>query len=86
MNVLRRKWQGFAARYRRRDDGAGDLCPAVIYRGAELSGAFFARTKSFSLEAFAFIFSDPDFIWRQVRFILAFGLVAIAILGGILAF
>jgi hypothetical protein len=53
---------GFAARYRRRDDGAGDLCPAVIYRGAELSlGAFFARTKSFSLEAFAFIFSDPDF-------------------------
>jgi hypothetical protein len=72
---------GFAARYRRRDDGAGDLCPAVIYRGAELSlGAFFARTKSFSLEAFAFIFSDPDFyLALKSGFILAFGLVAIAI-------
>jgi ABC-type Fe3+ transport system permease subunit len=70
------------------DNGAGDLCPAVIYRGAELSlRAVFCPQKSFSLEAFAFIFTDPDFyLALKSGFILAFGLVAIAIpLGGILA-
>ncbi len=44
--------------------------------------------KSWSLEAFAFIFTDPDFyLALRSGFILAFGLVIIAIpLGGILAF
>lgn len=44
------------------------------------SRRLFARSKSFSLEAFAFIFSDPDFyLALKSGFILAFGLVAIAI-------
>ncbi|NDL62210.1 ABC transporter permease [Acerihabitans arboris] len=53
-----------------------------------LSAPFFSPSKVFSLEAFRFIFTDPDF-YKALRngFILAFGLVAIAIpLGGILAF
>lgn len=53
-----------------------------------LSAPFFSRSKSWSLEAFAFIFTDPDFyLALKSGFILAFGLVIIAIpLGGILAF
>ncbi|WP_228711670.1 ABC transporter permease [Klebsiella pneumoniae] len=53
-----------------------------------LSAPFFSRSKSWSLEAFAFIFTDPDFyLALRSGFILAFGLVIIAIpLGGILAF
>lgn len=53
-----------------------------------LSAPFFSPSKVISLEAFRFIFTDPDF-YKALRngFILAFGLVAIAIpLGGILAF
>lgn len=53
-----------------------------------LSAPFFSPSKVFSLGAFRFIFTDPDF-YKALRngFILAFGLVAIAIpLGGILAF
>lgn len=76
---------GAAARYCGTDRGVGYLCPAVIYCGAELSlGAFFARSKAFSFEAFEFIFTDPDFyLALRSGFILAFGLVAIAIpLGG----
>ncbi len=47
-----------------------------------------SRSKSWSLEAFAFIFTDPDFyLALRSGFILAFGPVIIAIpLGGILAF
>ncbi len=53
-----------------------------------LSAPFFSPSKVFSLEAFEFIFTDPDF-YKALKsgFILAFGLVIIAIpLGGILAF
>ncbi|QII83353.1 iron ABC transporter permease [Bordetella hinzii] len=53
-----------------------------------LSAPFFAPSKHFSLDAFHFIFDDPDF-YKALRsgFILAFGLAAIAIpLGGMLAF
>lgn len=53
-----------------------------------LSEPFFSPDKYFSLEAFRFIFDDPDFYDALVNgFIMAFGLAAIAIpLGGILAF
>jgi iron(III) transport system permease protein len=53
-----------------------------------LSAPFFSPSKVFSLESFEFIFTDPDF-YKALKsgFILAFGLVVIAIpLGGILAF
>jgi len=53
-----------------------------------LSAPFFDPKKVFSLDAFRFIFSDPDFYKAlKTGFMLAFGLVVIAIpLGGILAF
>lgn len=53
-----------------------------------LSAPFFAPSKSFSLDAFRFIFDDPDFYKAlKTGFIVAFGLAAISIpLGGILAF
>lgn len=53
-----------------------------------LSEPFFSPDKYFSLEAFHFIFDDPDFYDALTNgFIMAFGLAAIAIpLGGILAF
>lgn len=53
-----------------------------------LSAPFFAPAKEWSLEAFGFIFTDPDFyLALKSGFILACGLVVIAIpLGGILAF
>ncbi len=79
-----------AARHGRVDNRTGYLYPAVVYRDAELPfrTLLFARSKEFSLESFAFIFTDPDF-YKALKsgFILAFGLVIIAIpLGGILAF
>src|SRR5690625_718491 len=53
-----------------------------------LSAPFFSPEKSFSLDAFDFIFSDPDFyLALKSGFYMAFGLAAISIpLGGILAF
>ncbi len=83
------KVAGATARHRGSDNGISDLYPAVIYRGAELSfRSVFARSKEFSLGAFEFIFTDPDFyLALKSGFILAVGLVLIAIpLGGILAF
>ena len=70
------------------DSGTGNLRSAIIYRGAKFSfRTIFARSKEWSLEAFGFIFTDPDFTALRSGFILAFGLVIIAIpLGGILAF
>lgn len=53
-----------------------------------LSAPFFSPSKTFSLDAFRFIFADPDF-YKALKsgFILAFGLAVIAIpLGGMLAF
>lgn len=89
MNILRRKWQGLPR-------GMVVLIAAlVIYvpllfivAQSFLSAPFFARSKEWSLEAFGFIFTDPDFyLALRSGFILAFGLVIIAIpLGGILAF
>ncbi len=86
---ITQKVAGAAARRGGVHHGAGDLCPTVIYCGAEFSFApFFSRSKSWSLEAFAFIFTDPDFyLALRSGFILAFGLVIIAIpLGGIWRF
>lgn len=89
MNVLRRKWQGLPRGIVVVMTALAIYVPLLfIVVQSFLSAPFFARTKSFSLEAFAFIFSDPDFyLALKSGFILAFGLVAIAIpLGGILAF
>ena len=89
MNVLRRKWQGLPRGV------VVCITALVIYVPllfivvqSFLSASFFSRSKSWSLEAFAFIFIDPDFyLALRSGFILAFGLVIIAIpLGGILAF
>lgn len=89
MNVLRRKWQGLPRGV------VVCITALVIYIPllfivvqSFLSAPFFSRSKSWSLEAFAFIFTDPDFyLALKSGFILAFGLVIIAIpLGGILAF
>ena len=45
--------------------GAGDLCPTVIYCGAEFSfGTVLFLPKSWSLEAFAFILPTRIFIWH----------------------
>lgn len=89
MNALRRKWQSLPR-------GVVVLLTAlVIYVPLSfiviqsfLSAPFFVPSKAWSLEAFEFIFTDPDF-YKALKsgFILAFGLVIIAIpLGGILAF
>ena len=59
----------------------------VIYQSV-LSGPFFMKTASLSLESFVFIFEDPDF-WLATKntLIVAVGMSAIAIpLGAILAF
>lgn len=89
MNVLRRKWQGLPRGV------VVCITALVIYVPllfivvqSFLSAPFFSRSKSWSLEAFAFIFTDPDFyLALRSGFILAFGTVIIAIpLGGILAF
>ncbi|CFQ31207.1 iron ABC transporter permease [Yersinia mollaretii] len=89
MKALRRKWQSLPR-------GLVVLITTlVIYVPLSfiviqsfLSAPFFSPSKVFSLEAFRFIFADPDF-YKALKsgFILAFGLVVIAIpLGGILAF
>ena len=71
------------------DNRTGYLCPlSFIIIQSFLSAPFFSPSKVFSPEAFEFIFTDPDF-YKALKsgFILAFGLVIIAIpLGGILAF
>ncbi|VTM71810.1 Uncharacterised protein [Raoultella planticola] len=62
MNVIRRKWQGLPR-------GIVVVITAlVIYIPllfivvqSFLSAPFFARSKEFSLGAFEFIFTDPDF-------------------------
>lgn len=89
MQSLRRKWQSLPR-------GVVVLITALaiyvplsfIIIQSFLSAPFFAPSKSWSLDAFRFIFADPDF-YKALRsgFILAFGLAAIAIpLGGMLAF
>ncbi len=59
----------------------------IVYQSL-LSAPFFMPNKAMSLDAFRFIFDDPDF-WAALKnsLAIAFGMVAIAIpLGGILAF
>ena len=59
----------------------------IVYQSF-LSAPFFALEKELGLDAFRFIFDDPDF-YKALRsgFYMAFGLAVIAIpLGGILAF
>ncbi|MEW9900830.1 iron ABC transporter permease [Chitinivorax sp. PXF-14] len=59
----------------------------IVYQSL-LSAPFFMPNKVLSLDAFRFIFDDPDF-WAALKnsLAIAFGMVAIAIpLGGILAF
>jgi iron(III) transport system permease protein len=77
-----------AARHRRAVNRAGYLHAIVVHRDTKLlSAPFFSPAKDWS-ESFGFIFTDPDF-YKALKsgFILAFGLVIIAIpLGGILAF
>ncbi len=70
MNVLRRKWQGLPRGV------VVCITALVIYVPllfivvqSFLSAPFFSRSKSWSLEAFAFIFTDPDFLSGiKVRF------------------
>ncbi|OZI54900.1 ABC transporter permease [Bordetella genomosp. 5] len=89
MLALRRKWQSLPR-------GVVVLLTALaIYAPLSfiiiqsfLSAPFFSPSKVFSLDAYRFIFDDPDF-YKALRsgFILAFGLAAISIpLGGMLAF
>lgn len=61
---------------------------ALIVTQSFLSAPFFVPDKTFSLDAYRFVFDDPDF-YKALKsgFILAIGLVIIVIpLGGILAF
>ncbi|VFS46043.1 putrescine transporter subunit: membrane component of ABC superfamily [Budvicia aquatica] len=61
---------------------------ALIVTQSFLSAPFFVADKTFSLDAYRFVFDDPDF-YKALKssFILATGLVVIVIpLGGILAF
>lgn len=61
---------------------------ALIVTQSFLSAPFFVPDKTFSLDAYRFVFDDPDF-YKALKsgFILAIGLVVIVIpLGGILAF
>ncbi|MDF0605900.1 iron ABC transporter permease [Neisseriaceae bacterium TC5R-5] len=59
----------------------------VLYQSL-LNQPFFVQEKAFSLEAYRFIFTDPDF-WSALQnsLAIAFGMVIIAVpLGGVLAF
>ncbi|SQI44101.1 Molybdenum transport system permease protein modB [Leminorella richardii] len=61
---------------------------ALIVTQSLFSAPFFVADKTFSLDAYRFVFDDPDF-YKALKsgFILAIGLVVIVIpLGGILAF
>lgn len=61
---------------------------SFIFVQSFLTAPFFMPDKSVGLDAFRFIFADPDFYKALTNgFLLAFGLVVIAVpLGGILAF
>lgn len=74
-----------AARLSCVDNRTGYLHTDIIYYYSKLPvSSFFSPSKVLSLDAFRFIFSDPDF-YKALKsgFILATGLVVIAIpLGG----
>ncbi len=89
MQSLRRKWQSLPRATVVLITTLAIYVPlSFIIIQAFLSAPFFSPSKVFSLDAFRFIFADPDF-YKALRsgFILAFGLAIIAIpLGGMLAF
>lgn len=89
MQSLRRKWQSLPRGIVVLLTALAIYAPlSFIVVQSFLSAPFFSPSKTFSLEAFEFIFSDPDF-YKALKsgFILAFGLAGISIpLGGMLAF
>src|SRR5476649_1081541 len=89
MITLRRKWQSLPRSIVVLITALVIYIPlSFIVIQSFLSAPFFSPSKEWSLESFEFIFTDPDF-YKALKsgFILAFGLVVIAIpLGGILAF
>ena len=89
MNALRRKWQSLPRGIVVLITALAIYTPlAFIVIQSFLSAPFFSPAKEWSVDAFEFIFTDPDFYSAlKSGFILAFGLVIIAVpLGGILAF
>ena len=89
MNRLLRKWQSLPRALIVLITALVIYVPLMfIVVQSFLSAPFFAKKKELTLGSFGFIFSDPDFYKAlESGFILAFGLVIIAIpLGGILAF
>ncbi|SQI94141.1 Ferric iron ABC transporter [Klebsiella oxytoca] len=73
MNILRRKWQGLPRGIVVLITALAIYVPLLfIVVQSFLSAPFFARSKAFSLEAYEFIFTDPDFylalkIWLYSR-------------------
>ena len=89
MHSLRRKWQSLPRGIVVLITTLAIYVPLslIIYQSF-LSAPFFQPSKTFSLDAFRFIFADDDF-YKALKsgFILAFGLFIIAVpLGGMLAF
>lgn len=89
MQSLRRKWQSLPRGVVVLITTLAIYVPLslIIYQSF-LSAPFFQPSKTFSLDAFRFIFADDDF-YKALKsgFILAFGLFIIAVpLGGMLAF
>lgn len=89
MQSLRRKWQSLPRGIVVLITTLAIYVPLslIIYQSF-LSAPFFQPSKTFSLDAFRFIFADDDF-YKALKsgFILAFGLFIIAVpLGGMLAF
>ncbi|TCT08631.1 ABC transporter permease [Paralcaligenes ureilyticus] len=89
MNSLRRKWQSLPRGLVVLITTLAIYVPlTLIIAQSFMSAPFFMPSKSYGLEAFRFIFADPDFTKALVSgFILAFGLFIIAVpLGAMLAF
>lgn len=89
MHSLRMKWQSLPRGLVVFIASVAIYVPlTLIIVQAFLSAPFFAPTKTFSLEAFHFVFSDPDFyVALGNGLVVAFGLFIIAVpLGGMLAF
>ncbi|MGB3288163.1 MAG: iron ABC transporter permease [Burkholderiaceae bacterium] len=89
MHALRQKWQALPRGVVVALTALAIYLPlSFIIIQSFLSAPFFMPSKNISLDAFRFVFSDPDF-YKALKsgFLLAFGLVVIAVpLGGILAF
>lgn len=89
MYSLRRKWQSLPRGVVVALTALAIYLPlSLIVVQSFLSAPFFVPVKNFGLDAYRFIFADPDFTKAVTSgFLLAFGLFIIAVpLGGILAF